>query len=135
MGFGSILWSGRYLIIIAIIGLVLTGSWAYIGVVKAEKTAALSQIESLNEQLRLSNSNTTRLQSSISTQNQQIVDFQDAADKRASDSKPATDKAKQDNIKARQSATDIINRKPTPETTSCADATKLLNEEIANAIK
>jgi len=135
MGFLSILWEYKSLIAIGLLSLALASMYAYTGIVKKDRDAAVSLSNSLKGELKISQASVKTLEISIKDQNTKIELFEADAEKRLSGNQENLDKANTTASVIKKQADDLLKRQPIKETTSCANANELINGEVRDANK
>ncbi len=133
MGFLSILWQYKSLIVIGLLLLVVGSMYTYTGIIKKDRDVAISLSNSLKGELKISQTSVKTLDEKIAEQNLMIDAFKKDADDRLSKNKPNLDKATATAVTINKQADDLLKRQPLKDTNSCANADVLINEEIKNA--
>lgn len=135
MGFLSILWEYKSIAAIGLLFLALLSMYAYTGIIKKDRDAAVNLSNSLKGELSISQASVKSLQDNIKEQNAKIDKFQTDAADRLEKNKDNLDKATTSAGAINKQADALLKRAPLKDTTACTNANVLVNEEINNAIK
>lgn len=135
MGFLSILWQYKSLIAIGLLSMAVVAMYSYTGIMKKDRDAANSLASALRGELKISQASVKTLSDSVKEQNAKIDRFMTDADERLRNNKGNLEKAESTAGVIKKQAEDLLKKQPMKETTSCANANELLNEEIRDANK
>lgn len=135
MGFISLLFGNKTLLIGVILAAMLGGLGIYIKILKSDIVKLKADITVLNSDLKISEQSVKDLQGALDTQNVAIDNLKSAADKRVASHKVELDAAKKVAITTKQKADQIMTLQKPVDKNTCNAANDLINSEIQNNVK